>query len=324
MARAALNRDAQRRVLSALGDLRQSERVTVEILRALGDHVADFQPAAGQALVRLQTPTASFRTRFLLLEPSAALAAHDPELKTAFGRALASEREPRFRAQALSVLPDPQAFWPEIGRALSDPDVRVREAAVHAATGLPAAEPVLVQRLLQDEWPLVRIAAADALANAKPSVGADGALASALSDESPHVRAHVVIALGEHHAVVLLPRIRVRFADIEEYPIVRAAAAQALGTLCDQVSADALTQHALVLADPMADANQHVVGAAALLALADLRPLDLQKRLQPLLAKGAPPQAKQAAEAVLQRAQGACGSRRMPRKSRETRLVPAS
>jgi len=170
----------------------------------------------------------------------------------------------------------------------------------------------------------VRIAAADALASAKPSASTDVVLTRALTDESPHVRAHVVLALGEHHVAAALPKLRERLADVEEYPIVRAAAAQALGALCDQGSIGPLTKYVAALADPMADANQHVVGAAALLALTELKPTDLEKRLQPLLAKGAPAQAKQAAQASLQRGHGVCGQAQTPQKNTGKRRIPAS
>jgi len=63
--------EAKPLVLAALSDPKASERLSVEVLRALGDRIRDFQPQAGAALERLQTPNASFRTRFLLLEPTA-------------------------------------------------------------------------------------------------------------------------------------------------------------------------------------------------------------------------------------------------------------
>jgi hypothetical protein len=47
--------------------------------------------------------------------------------------------------------------------------------------------------------------------------------------------------------------------------------------------------------------------SASLLALGEMHPADLAKRLEPLRAKGAPPQARQAADAVLQRRSGSCG-----------------
>jgi hypothetical protein len=104
--------------------------------------------------------------------------------------------------------------------------------------------------------------------------------------------------------------------------MVRAAAAQAIGALCDNSSVSALTGYAQKLADPMADANEHLVGAASLLALSDLHPADLQTRLEPLRKKGAPPQAKQAADAVLHR-RGACQQSAPPKIPAKT-SVPAS
>ena len=323
LARASSVPAAKPRVLAALEDPATGERVAVEVLRALGSRINEFQPLAGAALARLQAPNASFRTRFLLLEPSAHLAAQDPAQRAYFERALGSEPDPRFRAQALAVLENPADFAAQVQGALNDSDVRVRQAAVRASASLPGAVPVLTQRLQSDPWPLVRMAAADALADAKASPSAEPALARAIGDESPHVRAHVLIALGAHHARAELPKIRERLTDEEEYPLVRAAAAQAAGALCDAGSVSTLTGYAQKLADPMATAQEHMVGAAALLALGDLRPVDLEQRLQPLLAKGAPAQSRQAAEAVLHRRGGAC-SKASPAKKPVSPRKPAS
>ena len=323
LARASAAPEAKPRVTAVLADPKASERLLVEVLRALGDRIADFQPEAGAALTRLQTAAASFRTRFLLLQPNAELAVRDPAFRASLGLALASDPDPRFRAQALSVLKDPADFSAEVTRALSDSDMRVREAAVRASATLPSAVPALAQRLGQDPWPLVRIAAADALAASNSATSADPALAKALDhDDSPHVRAHVLVALGAHHAVAELSKIRERLADKDEWPMVRAAAAQAIGSLCDSSSLSTLTGYAQKLADPMADANEHLVGAASLLALSDLHPADLQTRLEPLRKKGAPPQAKQAADAVLHR-RGACQQSAPPKIPAKT-SVPAS
>lgn len=307
LARASAVSEAKPRVLAVLGDPQASERVLVEVLRALGARVGEFQPAAGAAISRLQAPTHSFRTRFLLLQPSAELAGTDPSIKAAFAQALASDPDPRFRAQALTVLRDPRDFAVQVSAALNDSDMRVREAAVRASAALPSATPALLTRLASDPWPLVRMAAADALAAAPSEVNVEAGLTHAVDDESPHVRAHVIAALGSHHVRGQLAKIRERLADEDEYPMVRAAAAQALAALCDLESVAALTAYAQKLADPMAEPGEHMIGAAALLALGDLRPPDLEARLKPLRAKGAPAQARQAANAVLERAGGVCG-----------------
>jgi len=323
LARASLSPDAKPRIEAVLADPKSSERLLVEVLRSLGGRIADFQPTAGAALARLSTPTESFRTRFLLLEPTAALAARDATLRANYAQRLVSDPDPRFRTQALAVLQDPLDFAPQITQAMTDPDVRVREAAVRASAPLPNAAPALATRLRDDEWPLVRMAAADALADSKDARVADPALSRAIEDESPQVRAHVVLALGAHHAAPELPKIRERLADNDEHPLVRAAAAQALATMCDSASLPTLTKFAQKLADPMADANAHMIGAASLLALGELKPKDLAQRLAPLRAKGAPAQSKQAAEAVLRRGGGACGTG-APRKTPQKAEAPHS
>jgi len=309
LARASTVGEAKPRVLAVLQDPARSERVTVEVLRALGTRIAEFQPAAGAAIARLSSPNASFRTRFLLLAPSAELAAQEPALRERFAQSLSSDPDPRFRTQALSVLKDPAPYATQVSGALNDPDVRVRQAAIRASASLPSAVPTLSERLAKDPWPLVRMAAADALAEAKGSPSASAALSRAIDDESPHVRAHVIVALGEHHASSELGKIRARLSDEEEYPMVRAAAAQALAALCDTSSLDVLTKYAQKLVDPMANTQEHMVGSAALLALGDMHPADLAKRLEPLRAKGSPPQARQAADAVMQRRGVSCGAK---------------
>ena len=322
LARASSVSEAKPRVLAVLSDPQASERALVEVLRALGGRIGEFQPAAGALLTRLQTPSANFRTRFLLLQPSAELAQEDPAARAWLSLALASDPDPRFRAQALSVLKNPQEYSAQVSAALRDPDLRVREAAVRASAALPTAAGALAQLLASDPWPLVRMAAADALAAAPSAPAIELALSRAIEDESPHVRAHVVLALGAHHVLAQLEKIRERLADEDEYPMVRAAAAQALAALCDSKSVSTLTAYAQKLADPMAEPAAHLLGAAALLALGELRPLDLEARLKPLRAKGAPAQTRQAAEAVLRR-RGACGSAVAPKIPVKSR-IPAS
>ena len=63
----------------------------------------------------------------------------------------------------------------------------------------------------------------------------------------------------------------------------------------------------------MATAQDHMIGSAALLALGDMHPADLAKRLEPLRAKGAPPQAREAADAMLQRRSSSCGGNAAPK-----------
>ena len=321
LARASSVNDAKPRVLAALGDAQTPERVLVEVLRALGDRIDEFQPAAGAALTRLEAPNQSFRTRFLLLQPSAELASVDPAVRASFARALASDPDPRFRTQALAVLKNPQDFREQVNAALNDPDMRVREAAVRASVNAASATSALTARLTGDPWPLVRMAAADALAGSPAEPSVEAALTRAIQDESPHVRAHVIAALGAHHESAQLGKIRERLSDEDEYPMVRAAAAQALAALCDDKSLDELTNYAQKLADPMADPQTHMVGAASLLALGELRPSDLEARLAPLRAKGAPAQSRQAADAVLQRPGGACGQR-VPAKPASPAIKP--
>ena len=176
----------------------------------------------------------------------------------------------------------------------------MREAAVETLSVQSAsfAVPVIAARLLDDRWPMVRAAAADALAHHGPSPVADRALGEALDDASRSVKIPVLRAIGIRHAVQYAERIRGMFAE-DPLVEVRAASAATLGLLCDTESTEALTRYALAVGDPMAPAADRAIGGAALVALGQLRPADLRQRLAPLLVKGAPVDARTAAERVL-------------------------
>jgi hypothetical protein len=309
-ARAARAPAAASHVRSTLGNTALGEQATIEVLRALGDSVSTFQPEAANALARWATPSASARTRYLLIEPSSVLSRTDPRLKADLAQMLTSAGDPHLRTQVAATLKGPEGFEPELVRALSDPAPRVREAAARAfGRGNPAsATAALAALVAKDQWPFVRIAAIDALAVVPQASESRTSIARALADESATVRAHVLLALGVLRDQSELPKIRARLTAEDELPLVRAAAAQVLGELCDNASLDELTRHATKLADPMADANQREIAAGALVALGKLAPSDLDKRLAPLLSQNAPAPARRAARAmVAHNRAGSCG-----------------
>jgi HEAT repeat protein len=120
----------------------------------------------------------------------------------------------------------PKRFQGELLKALSDPEVRVREASVRALA-LPEASfasQQLLGLLEQDQWPLVRAAVADALAKHPAGAELDRPLTLALGDDSPLVRARSIRALAERRASGVASRIRDRLIDEEEWPEVRAEA----------------------------------------------------------------------------------------------------
>jgi HEAT repeats len=205
------------------------------------------------------------------------------------------------RAAALALVTQPQRFQRELLGAVADRDLRVREAGARALSTAEAgfATPALRERLREDEWPLVRAAAADALARHPKNEQVDEALTKAVGDDSPLVRARSIRALSDRNARGATDRIRDRLADAEEWPEVRAEAARALGALCDAESVGELTAFTKPLADPMASPPAQLIGTAAVTALGRIAPRNLQQLLAPLTAPKAPPQAQRAAARAL-------------------------
>ncbi len=308
IARAAASDRARDAVLGALGDARLSEVAHLDLLRALGDRLAQYGPAATAAFARLASPKASFRIRYLLLEPAAALATTDPSALAYLRRSLAVDPDAHIRAQAARMVSDPGPLQRELERALWDPGVRVREAVLRALSSKRGAfaGAAIATRLKDDPWPLVRAAAADALGELGPGAAHDRALFEALGDESRHVRSPVLRALGRRGARQYAAAVRERLGDSDEELTVRVAAAEALGRMCDAEAVDELTDYAMLLRDPMGAGPTRAIAPAALRALGRIRPPDLAQRLQPLLGKEAPTLARQAAQDAL-RQPSSCG-----------------
>jgi HEAT repeat protein len=301
LAQAARSVTAAKSVRAALADPSTPAVALVDLLRALGDAAPRYQPEAGQALARLSHGTPDFRARYLLLGPTAVLSRVSPEADAAFRKDLAGDPDAHVRSAALGLVQEPQRFQPELLKSLADKDVRVREAGVHALTAPEAsfASQALTQRLADDQWPLVRAAAADALSRLPAGAALDKPLVKALIDDSPLVRARSIRALGERHAQGVADRIRDRLIDKDEWPEVRAEAARSLGTLCDADSADVLAAFASKLGDPMASPDAQLIATGALMSLARLSPANLAQKLAPLSDKKAPAQARRAAATAL-------------------------
>ena len=302
LARAVASPAATEATRSALRDPKLSPVATLDLLRALGTRAAEFEPEAGAALERLLGPGALFRTRFLALGPLGTLALKNTKARELFVQALRTDPDPHVRAEAARVAQDPLALERELLGSLADDDVRVREAAANTLGGARAvfAGPTLVERLSSDKWPIVRQAAAKALGGLGPNPSYDDALARALGDdESPRVQQSVLAALGSRQALRHAEIVRERLNDDQAPPETRAAAARALGEMCDASAVSALNDYALKLADRFAGPEVQTLGLASLSALGRLAPADLAKRLAPLLAKGAPPPVVRAARGAL-------------------------
>jgi len=293
-----------------LGDASLPESATLDLLRALGERASAFAPEAGPALARVAAPSADFRTRYLSVAPAAALEAKAAHAHAWLARAIVSDPSHHVRAEAARRVPRLRAFEKELTRALADPEVRVREAALETLTRPEGAFAMSgVSALLgSDRWPLVRAAAAVALARYGSSPEVDAALARALADGSAKVRAPAALSLGERRALGHAPALRARLEDKEEAVDVRVAAGLALGLMCDAASVDLLTDLALELRDPTLGADARALGPVALGSLSRIRPADLVKRLRPLTDAKAPASVRRAAEAALA-APPTCGQR---------------
>lgn len=313
LGRAASSSRASAALRSALGDASLAPESTLDLLRALGPRVGDHGKSAVDALLRV--PSTGFRERYLRLEPAGHLAPIDARAKALVAEALTRDANKHVRTRAAEVIAVPTLFQNELMQALSDPEVRVREAAAVALTHPRGqfASQALVVRLQSDAWPIVRAAAADALAKLPSNPGVDAALGDATTDESRHVRGPALTALGARRARSQAPKVRARLEMDDESPDVRARAAEALGLMCDRDAVELLTRSARKLSDPMLPAEERGVSTMSLGALGRLRPPDLERRLAPLRAKGASHTARAAAEATL-RSSGSCPPSRIPKR----------
>ncbi|HEY3499623.1 MAG TPA: HEAT repeat domain-containing protein [Polyangiaceae bacterium] len=284
----------------ALADPSTPEVALLDLLRAAGARAKELAPESIAALQRLSQGS-GFRARYLRVGPLAELAAGDAGLKAAFEQALVADPDSRVRAAAARVVRDPKAFQTSLVRALGDADPRVRIEAAHMLAGAPdgAATPVLLGRVENDHWPMVRALSLTALGSAQRSADTDARVAGALDDASWLVRRAALGALGARGARAHAELIVERLDNVEERPEVRLVAARALGALCHTPALDTLTDYARKLADPYASGEERGIAFAALGSLRELAPADLRSRLSPLLSKNAPRGARAAAEAAL-------------------------
>jgi HEAT repeat protein len=300
LARASTSADARSKIIELLSDPALPPVATLDLLRALGSRISGFVPEASVALARLAADT-SFRVRYLALAPSAALYETDAKARDTLLRAVADPGDARLRVRAIDVAPRDAASERALIAALIDPEVRVREAAARAVREgrFATAAPELTRLLEDDRWPIVRRMAAAGLGALPPEPKGDRALAEALEDEAPWVRASAAEALGARRVASAAEALRERLEDHEERFEVRRAAAAALGTLCDRDSVDVLTTLIRRVTDPLATAEERALGEVSMDALARIRPPDLDARFAPLEktgARGAVAHARKAAQ----------------------------
>jgi HEAT repeat protein len=254
----------------------------LDVLRALDERLPSLEPEASSALARAIDGSRTFEQRYLLLAPASRLAATST-VAASFVDAALRDPDPYLRGAAARLAPRLARFAPGLLAATRDPAVRVREAAMArlAELGLPGVPAALIERLREDDWPIVRSAAARSLAFAGPSVDVDRALVVATKDESADVRSAALRGLGQRGARSAVPTIAERFRDTREVPAVRAAAARALADLCDTSQLVELTRAARALLADRPSPDDVTIGGAALAALGRIAPLDFDQRLAP-------------------------------------------
>jgi HEAT repeat protein len=292
--------DATIREYLARQDLTLDARI--DLLQALEQRVTEFAPASVALMMQTAQAGIDWRHRYRLIGTAQNLAASNPTVRDWLARVIMSDQSPFVRMQAAGSVKLPGLFRAELLKALQDSEVRVREAAVQALSSRAAdfARAALVERMHNDEWPIVRSAAADALAAQPPDGEADTQLAKTLSDSSPLVRSHAIDALGHRQAYGQASKILDHFQKRDEHLSVRMSAARALGWLCNANSISALSEQARTLTDPMLDAEQRALAGVSLAALSRIHPSNLRDLLAPLLAdKGVAPSVKRIAQTAL-------------------------
>ena len=291
-----------------LSDASRSEIARIDLLRASTARLPEIPTDAFDAIDAVLKKDSSFRTRYLLLGPLAALARKsDPRASALFVSMLGKDADVPVRMHAAELAGNVPAAQGALLAALSDAEPRVRDAALRTIADERASPAtVAIEHLLEkDPWPFVRASAATALGAFPSAVDIDRSLAASLKDPSARVRTAAIDALGAHRARSFATQIA-EHADDENEPIdVRLAAIRALGSTCDASSLARLGDFAEKLASPMADDTQVALGFAAIEAIGAIHPADIARRLASLTASGVRAAVrKQALEAIA--SPGAC------------------
>lgn len=281
----------------------------IDVLRAASSRLPEVFDVSANAVLRLLGPSSSvpWESRYVLAAPLLELVRRAPPgsaVTVAFETLVVRDASEPVRAKATELASSVPSLRPAIERALADKSPRVRrEAALALAkVGAPAA----AAPLLEDPWPFVRSEALLTLRGVQaPSPALVDSVAKSLHDDSPGVRAAAIAALGKYKAVAHHKALVSVLYDDDEASDVRVLAARALGEMCSHDDTDRLTKLARASTSPVQSQLERDVAFAAIEALGDLHPKDLEKRLAPLLAMGPKAQARAAAERALA-AKGAC------------------
>jgi hypothetical protein len=296
------------RLAALVGDVERSVASRLEMLRAAEARVAEARDEGDAVMAELVRGTPTMRVRYLVLGPLGFLAhAGDSIARGRILRAMLHDGDWPVRARAVESAAGLPGVESALVVAAGDPEPRVREAALAALAGAtdervaiaPGAVRAASSALAGDEWSFVKTQAVAVLTRAPVSRDVDDALGRALASTAARVRGAVLEALARRRAASWSEPIRQRLEDKYEDVDVRAAAASALGRICDVESVSLLTELTRPLRGVAADEDAREVGLGALVGLAALQPRDLSARLAPLLSSHAPPAIRAAAaEAV--------------------------
>jgi HEAT repeats len=286
----------------------------IDLLRAVGAQLGE-QPQGATALAAAQQQDAGFRTRYLLMEPTAHLAKAGNAVAVGTLRSALIDDNPHLRARAAAVAGGVNTLAAELQRALADGSPRVRRAALMSVTeeGQPvtvAVEGELARLLRDDDWTFVRQEAARALAKRPPTPTTDAALVSTLEGAPNRVRVAALNALGQRGSLATAEAV-VALADAAKEPVyVRTAAIKAIAAMCHRDSTELLYKLALRAGYQQLPYDQPL-GLAALKALGVIRPPDMAKQLRPMLARNriVPPQIRAIVRSILGQAAKPCTPR---------------
>jgi HEAT repeat protein len=301
----ALRGAGEGKLAAIVGDSRRSPLARLELLRAAEGRITEAAPQARAVVEDLMGSGPGMRVRFLVLGPLARLSrGGDRSASRRLVETLSGDADWPVRAHAAELAAGDPAATGALVSATRDPAPRVQEAAMAAMAAAPppgAIRPAM-DALARENWSFVKRQAVALLAHGPASSEIDDALGRTLGDASTSIRGAALLALAQRRATSWRGAIRERLDDPVENVHIRAAAASALGALCDVDSTDRLTELARAAGGAGGEAS---IALGAVAGLAALHPPDLQARLAPLFGPGAPPPMRAAAEHALA-ARSAC------------------
>jgi HEAT repeat protein len=298
----ALTSASRETLVSLVADTRRTALARLEIMRAAGARVTEAAAESEAIVAELLREPSAVRARYLVLGPLEELARAGNRAATMrIEGAMRSDPDWPVRARAAEAAAGLRDAQAALVTAARDPEPRVREAALQSLAPMASQAAIQVAKALlsEDGWSFVKAQAVGVLAKATASGDVDDALGSALHDRAVSVRGGALVALARHRAWRCRVAIRERLDDKDEDAEVRAAAARALGAVCDMGSADRLTELGRGLGVPEASGDAQQLALGAIVGLAALQPPDLKERLAPLLAASAPPHVRAAAQQAL-------------------------